>query len=255
MTVYSTIDSGRLMDLTTDEVNEILRRPPTAVLLPVGSVEPHGPHLPLSTDLKISEHACQLALAPLSEEGITVLIAPSVPYGVTEFATGFKGAVSVPGQVLTPFLSAIAQSLLADGWSHVCIVNNHFEPANDSAVRASVNDLPTGGASVACPLRRRWAHTLSEEFRSGACHAGRYETSLMLAAGVGVRPVYKTLAPLDISLSDGIAAGKTNFVAMGMHNSYTGKPAEATQEEGQNLFEQLKNMIVTEVSEAIKKSF
>src|SRR5262249_5858358 len=162
------------------------------------SVEPHGPHLPLATDTLISETAAARAATILESRGVRACIAPSVPYGVTDYAAGFSGAIGVPADVLRALLHAIAARLLADGWSHVCFVNNHLEPAHDAAVRAALEGLPTGAASVACPLARRWGRTLSDEFKRGTCHAGRYETSLVLAAGGEVRSAFSALPSLSV---------------------------------------------------------
>ncbi len=177
-----------IAELTTEEIAGVAARQPSAILLPVGSVEPHGPHLPLGTDTLLSEEAAKRAAVALRAEGVAAWVAPSVPYGVTDFAAGFSGAIGVGGSVLTAFLGAIAARFVADGWAHVCLVNNHLEPAHDQAVRAAVAGLEAGRASVACPLTKRWGRILSDEFKRAECHAGRYETSLVLAAGRGARP-------------------------------------------------------------------
>ncbi|HEY3821157.1 MAG TPA: creatininase family protein [Polyangiaceae bacterium] len=239
-------DPRRLAELTTAEVRALVANPPTAVLVPVGSVEPHGPHLPLGTDTLLSDTAAMRACDALGAKGIRAVVAPGVAYGVTDFAEGFAGAVSVPAPVLTAMLRAIAASLLADGWSRVCFVNNHLEPAHDAAVRAAVEGL--AGASVASPLRRRWASTLGEEFLSGACHAGRYETSLVLAAGGRVSDEHRTLPALGISLLEAIRAGQSRFRDIGMDRAYTGAPAEASRAEGDELYEKLVAMIVGEIA-------
>ncbi len=245
-------DLDHLAKLTTEEIASVVAAPPSAVLLPVGSVEPHGPHLPLGTDTLLSEVASRRAVALLRAKGVAAWIAPSVPYGVTDFAAGFAGAVGVDAAVLTSFLSAVAARFLADGWSHVCLVNNHLEPAHDQAVRAAIAGLPKGKGSVACPLTRRWGRTLSDEFKRGNCHAGRYETSLVLAAGGRVRDDDRVKLPaVATSLSDGIRAGQTTFRAMGLDRAYTGAPAEATSEEGEDLYARLADMIATEVLEAL----
>jgi creatinine amidohydrolase len=240
-----------LADLTTEEIAAVLAKPPCAVLLPVGSVEPHGPHLPLGTDTLLGEESSRRAARALRSGGVAAFLAPAVPYGVTEFAAGFAGAIGVTAGVLTPFLAAIVARFLADGWSHVCLVNNHLEPAHDVAVRAAIAGLPSGKASVACPLTKRWGRTLSAEFKRGNCHAGRYETSLVLAAGGQASGERAALPALEVSLSDGIRAGQTTFRAMGMERAYTGAPAEATAEEGETLYARLAEMIATEVLESL----
>jgi creatinine amidohydrolase len=184
----------------------------------------------------------------VEQHGVSAWVAPSVPYGVTDFAEGFAGAVGVPADALVALLRAVATRLLGDGWSHVCFVNNHLEPAHDAAVRAAAQGLR---ASVASPLTKRHARTLTTEFQRGDCHAGQYETSLVLAAGGRVDESHRTLPKVAVSLSDAIRAGKNRFRDIGMDRAYTGSPAEATAQEGRETFAKLVAMIVTEVREGI----
>jgi creatinine amidohydrolase len=236
----------RLGELTTEEVQAIVAQPPTAVLVPVGSVEPHGPHLPLATDTLLSETAALRACDALGACGVVAVVAPAVAYGVTDFAEGFAGAVGVPAEVLTGLLRSIATRLRGDGWSHVCFVNSHLEPEHDAAVRAASAGI--AGASVASPLTKRHGRTLSDEFKRGDCHAGRYETSLMLAAAGRVKDEYRALSAVDVRLPEAIRAGKRRFRDMGMDRAYTGAPAEASKEEGEALYDKLVAMIVAEVT-------
>jgi creatinine amidohydrolase len=218
-------------------------------LVPVGSTEPHGPHLGLGTDVVISAAACVRACELFAKQGpITALVAPAVGYGVTECAAGFPGAVSIPAAVLTAYLGAICDGLLAQGFRHVCLVNNHLEPAHDQAVRAAVRPK----VSVACPLTKKWAKTLSAEFKSGACHAGQYETSIVMAAAPELvdEAVRTQLPAVPISLSDKLAAGVDTFAAMGMELAYAGSPAAATVAEGEQLIQRLAEMVVGEVRES-----
>jgi len=240
-----------LSELTYEEVAEIVAAPPSVAIVPVGSVEPHGPHLPLDTDTTISLTCAARAADRLGEEGIRAVLAPAVAYGVTDYASGFAGAIGVPAEALTAMLRAIAESLLRTGFSHVCFVNNHLEPAHDAAVRKSIESLPAGAASVACPLTRRWGRTLSDEFKRGDCHAGRYETSLVLAAGVHVREAFAELPTLGLSLAEAIKAGKATFAEIGMTRAYTGAPREASKEEGDDLYDRLATMVVTEIREGL----
>jgi len=201
----------------------------------------------------ISAAACVRATELFSKKGpLTAVIAPAVSYGVTECAQGFAGAVSVPAQVLTGFLSAICDGLLAQGIRHVCLVNNHLEPAHDAAVRA-VLDGRGDKVSVACPLTKKWARKLDAEFKSGACHAGLYETSIMMAAAPEMvdDAMRSVLAPVPISLSQKLEAGVTTFTAMGMELAYAGDPAAATVEEGERMIQRLAEMVVGEVREAL----
>jgi creatinine amidohydrolase len=244
----------RIGEVTTEWLRERLRTASVVVLLPVGSVEPHGPHLPLATDTLISEAVASRAVARLFERGVDAMIAPAVPYGVTEYARGFAGAISVPAATLSALLRALVEGFLSDGFVHVCLVNNHLEPDHDAAVRAAIVGLEPR-ATVACPHTRRFGRTLSAEYKSGACHAGRYETSLVLAATPELvdRRMARDLPTLDTSLSRAIAAGKLTFRDMGLERAYTGAPAEGSEAEGHELLDKLSDMVVTEVVEALAR--
>ena len=75
-----------LAELATTDVEALLRQPHPVALLPVGSTEPHGPHLPLLTDALLSEHACLRAARELRASGVTAVVCPTLPYGVTRYA-------------------------------------------------------------------------------------------------------------------------------------------------------------------------
>jgi len=222
-------------------------------LVPIGSTEPHGPHLGLGTDVVISAAACVKACELLEKKGpIVGVIAPAVSYGVTDCAVGFPGAVSIPAEVLTAYVAAICDGLLAQGLRHVCLVNNHLEPAHDTAIRAVLAGRE-GKVSVACPLTKKWAKTLSAEFKSGACHAGQYETSIVMAAAPELvdEAMRTTLAPVPVSLSEKLKEGVTTFTAMGMELAYSGNPAAASVEEGEQLINRLAEMVIGEIREAL----
>jgi creatinine amidohydrolase len=245
----------RLADLSSPAVGALLRAGPVVALLPVGSVEPHGPHLPLGTDTVISEAAAASALGPLHARGVQALLAPAVPYGVTDFAQGFPGAVSLSPKAVTGYVHAVAQGLLSAGFALVCLVNNHLEPTHDQALRAVPGGFPEGRVVVACPLDRRWARTLPDEFKRGECHAGRYESSLVLAAAPGLVDPSQlgSLPRVPVSLSAGIRAGLGTFRAMGMTEAYAGAPAEASVAEGRDSLERLGAMIAAEVLEGLER--
>lgn len=245
----------KLADLTTHALAERLAQGSVVALLPVGSVEPHGPHLPLATDSLISEAVVVRAARRLALEGVDALAAPTIPYGVTDYAHGFAGAISIAADVLTAFVHGVVRALLREGFVHVCVVNNHLEPEHDAAIREAIAELGAS-ASVACPLTRRWGRTLSAEYKSGACHAGRYETSLVLAANPSLVDLEcaRGLPRLETSLSSEIAAGRTTFAAMGLDEAYTGDPASASKLEGDELLDKLAEMVVGEVVEALARS-
>mgnify|MGYP001414064370 CR=1 FL=1 len=257
MTEKETIFLG---EIATTELNEQLEKTDKAVLLwPVGSTEPHGPHLPLATDIILSKRNAVDAAIELRRAGVYTLVAPDLPYGVTEFAAGFSGAITVPEDTLVDFLSAAMSSFLDNGFAHVCLINHHLEPGQLNALQRAkrrVNEARgEGHASVPLVIDRRWGRHLGDEFRSGACHAGEYEGSLILAATPELfrHEAAKQLPDVDISLSTAIKAGKTSFLEAGADSAYTGTPSTATRDEGERLYSVLRSMVVTEVQEHLEQ--
>ena len=207
-------------------------------LLPLGATEPHGPHAPLSTDTLISVGICERAAERLASE-IPVLVLPPMPYGVTRYGSAFPGVVSISEETLRSLVTEIAESV-----GTLVLVNSHFEPEQVETLRAT-------GIPLLDLTRRAQAERLTEEFRSGSCHAGRYETSLVLAD----RPELvhaDRMAALEewhVDMPAAIRAGQTDFLAMGMDQAYCGSPADASAGEGRETFETLADLLVELVRE------
>lgn len=224
------------------------------LLLPVGAVEPHGPHAPLGTDPLISRGMCERAAARLAgDPGLRVLILPEVPYGVTRFAAGFAGGISIGEETLHALLTDICGALVDQGLPRVMLVNNHFEPAHLGVLRRVVETVESAhGTKIGFVdlVRRRYAARLTDEFRSGECHAGQYETSLVLAD----RPdlvdavVQRDLPGVHVDLARSDA---TDFASAGMTEAYCGTPAQATAEEGEKTFSVLTDILVEAIRELV----
>ncbi len=237
-----------LGDFSTTRLADFLATAARPVVLwPVGCVEPHGPHLPLATDTILAEENAVRAARALRARGVGAVVAPPLAYGAVVCAQGFAGAVSAPAEALAGVVAAAAAAFRAQGFARVCLVNHHLDPAH-LAWLASLRDV-----LVPQVVSRRWGARLGAEFRSGACHAGRYETSLMLAARPALVDVAaaRRLPALTASLSEGFRAGRRTFTECGLPDAYTGDPAAATATEGEDLYAVLTEMVVTEVCESL----
>ncbi|MSR62174.1 MAG: creatininase family protein [Planctomycetes bacterium] len=225
------------------------------VLLPIGSTEPHGPHLPLDTDVTIALSQTRAAATEFERLGVKVLVLPALPYGVTYYTDGFEGRVTLRTGTLWAVLDDIVESLEEQGVRRVVFSNAHLEPAHVNVLRGVAMDHATRTKEKAQVLfpdntRRRWAATLGAEFQSGDCHAGRYETSLVLASDEGhVRAERAELAPVAIHLLDKMKDGVRSFADAGASAAYCGDPASASSSEGRELVAALAAMIVASVRE------
>lgn len=222
----------------------VLDRARIVALLPAGAVEAHGPHLPLSTDGVIAGAMAEAAARRLADRGLLPLLLPPLDYTAAPFAAAFPGTVSIRPETVTALVVDLARSLAGWGLRCLAIANAHLDPAHLAALHAAAAAARTEvGIAVAFPdlTRKPWALRLTEEFRSGACHAGRFEGSVVLAA----RPdlvrdaVRRELFPNPASLSAAIRAGQSSFAEAGGPQAYFGDPAAASREEGEETIETL----------------
>jgi creatinine amidohydrolase len=160
-------------ELTSPQAGALLEGGQTPVLLlPVGAVEPHGPHAPLGTDSIISEAICERAAGQLGADAeVRTLVLPAISYGVTRYSAGFPGSVTIGGATLHALVADVCTALRDQGFRHIVIVNSHFEPEHVAALRQVAEELSVAFLDL---TRRRAAERVTDEFRSGAAHAGRY---------------------------------------------------------------------------------
>jgi len=243
----------RLGELTWPEARAALQ-PETVVLLPVGAIEAHGPHLPLETDAIIAAATAERAAALLAARGEPVVVLPPLVYGVSYVGTCFAGTTPVPAEVLSAQVASLIREIARWGPRRFALVNAHLEPAHVAALHAgaAVAAAETGARVAFADQREdRWAAALSEEFRRGARHGGAYETSIVLAAAPERvrREVLGVLPPVWVDLPGRLQAGARTFAEVGGSEGYFGDPATATTEEGERLLRALAEMVATAVAE------
>jgi len=237
---------------TWPEVKAAIEGGRLVALLPVGATEAHGPHLALDTDVAIAEETCLRAAVALEALGLRALVLPPVAYSVTRFAGDFAGTVGITEMTARALWDDLFASLAAQGVTRLAVVNHHLEPGHLKLLREAVAVAPDS-LQVAFPdhTRRPFPAMLGDEFRSGDCHAGRYESALVLAApGADERvrePSRAALPPRDVGLVAAIKAGKTTFREIGAVEAYTGDPRAATAAEGDALYETLAKIVVDAV--------
>jgi|SRR6185436_556080 len=249
-----------LAKLTSPDARELFG-PRTVAILPVGSTEPHGPHLPLDTDVTIALAQSRRGAAKLEAAGVATLVLPPLAYGLTNWTEGFPGRVTLRPGTLWALLEDVVASLEQDGIRRVVFANAHLEPEHIRVLRGVAMDRAgppeTTKERPAQILfvdvtRRKNAEALGDEFQSGDCHAGRYESSLVLAADPdSVRDrERRALAPVRIDLLEKMKAGVQSFRKAGATEAYCGDPAAASVEEGESLLDRLADMILSACREA-----
>jgi creatinine amidohydrolase len=177
----------------------------------------------------------------LEAEGIPAFVLPPLAYAPAGYASEFAGTISIGAAAAKVVLLDIAQSLKGQGFACLGFANSHFDPANVAMLREAAAETAALGLPVAFPdfTRRALAVTLTEEFQSGACHAGQFETSLVLAdrpdlvdAAAG-----QALSDNPSSLVAAFARGATTFAEAGGPDAYFGSPAQASATEGEQSYD------------------
>jgi creatinine amidohydrolase len=224
-------------------------------LLPIGSTEAHGPHLPLSTDVVIAEEVCRRVESALTAQHRAVVRFPPLTYGLTEFAAGFAGTISIPGDTFTTFLQSLVEGIVRHGFRTVALVNHHLEPAHFKRVHEAGKAVAqSSGANVIVPDHRRGPHAqaLGDEFLHGGSHAGHYETSLVLAADptLVLENERAALPDLPIDLPGLIKAGRKTFEECGGTHAYFGSPRTASVAEGERLYASLVAVVLESIGAA-----
>ncbi|MCW2676640.1 MAG: putative Creatininase [Modestobacter sp.] len=209
---------------------ELTGRP--LVVVPLGAVEQHGPHLPLATDAVVAGSVAAAAVPALDG----ALLAPALPYGASGEHEGFPGTVSIGTEVLTALLVEYGRS--AGRWAgRLLVVNGHG--GNLDALRRAVPLLRTEGRDVAwfpCGVP------------GGDAHAGRTETSLMLHVEPG--GVRQALAEAGETAPIGelLPRLRAEGVRGVSPNGVLGDPAGASAEEGAVLLAAMVDRLVSAVT-------
>lgn len=248
----------RFQDMTWPEVNDAVERG-VIPLLPVGTVEQHGHHLPVKIDNWTSTEICEEA-AKRSDGRITVM--PSVSYGYTSHVMDFPGTITIHHETFIRYVLDILKSLACQGFKKIIMVNGHgsnMNPLELAARRAMVETDAWVGIGA-------WWHFMAAdpEFMStwresevpgGCAHAGEAETSLALFFDDDM--VKMDLAKDQITWTNQQKSKyhwndlwATGPVRMdGWTSTYTtdgtqGQPTLATAEKGRRIFEESVNNIV-----------
>ncbi len=205
------------------------------LLVPVGSTEQHGPHLPLDTDTRI---ASALARAAAERLGNRVLVAPAVAFGASGEHADFAGTLSIGTDALITVLVELGRS--ADAFARFMFVNGHG--GNVGALQRAVITLQSESRNA-----HAWSWSLPDPDTGADAHAGRTETSLLLA-------IDPELVELDAAepgrtepITDLLPALRTNGVRSVSPNGVLGDPTGASASEGRTLLIRLVDDLVADL--------
>ncbi len=220
-----------------------------AVLIPIGSIEDHGPHLPLSTDNVIVEAVCFEVARRAPDE---ILSLPVLPVGFEEHHMDFPGSLTSSIETLLNYFADAATSVARHGFKHIMLVNGHGSNASIVELAARKAVLATGAivgamagnAAVDDVLVRDLISSHRRSEYGGIGHACEYETAMMLYLQpelVQMDKAVKEMGQLSLKYFSWDHPTPSAFAWMDWWSRFSrtgiaGDPTVATREFGEFLF-------------------
>ena len=240
-------------DLTWPELKEAIATN-KVVLLPVGTVEQHGPHLPLDTDNFIVQKVCEEAGKLAPED---MLIMPVVSYGFNWHHIDFPGTIGIDVQNLINYLLDITKSLAYHGFKKILVVSGHGSNTSicDLVARKTIIETKATCASLFYGVLGR--EIVNEIITTQVSHACEWETSLYLYIASDRVQLEKATRDLHTIPSEFTTRGMlmpAPISLMEWWSSFSktgtvGDPTLATFEKGEKIFQETVNGMVRLVKE------
>jgi len=242
--------------LRADELRELARQD-GMVIVPIGALEQHGPHLPVEVDATLGEQVALRAARLIDARGGRVAVLPMLWTGISEHHMSFGGTISLDLPTFAAVVEGICRSLVRHGFKRIVLLNSHG--GNDNALRTLTDEL-TPKLGVPIVQTTYWEAAAEEigailETQPNVQHACEAETAMMLA----VRP--------DLVAKDRIRLAKVNrtpdaeeIVGRGVYRWRTlaamaasgvvGNPEAATAEKGERLLAAIAGALAAKLAHA-----
>ena len=238
----------RLAECTWPAAQRLGRDPRAVVLLPLGAVEQHGPHLPLLVDWLGAEEIARRIAPHLTRAGYRVVLAPALPYGASPLAERWPGTLSLSRATLARVIVEVVRGLARAGFRRVVLTNYQADGAHLRAMaeaRArlrSVQVLFAGFDPDAGPtspmVNPRVRALMRSPTPAREWHSGELETSLMLARRPDLvrRSLVRRLPPAWVDVHGALARGARRFEDIAPGGAgYFGWPAAARAATGERV--------------------
>lgn len=224
---------------TSDDFKSNLKKS-DIVIIPVGSVEAHGHHLPLGTDIFSPRVICSMLEEKIGDK---VWIAPEIPFGQSYDLTVYPGTINVPSEVYAEYLYWVGKGFFENGMKKLIFINGHG--GNVNGLNLAAEKLVKLGMDV---MVINWWLDFSKEILTvteGQGHAGEDETSAILYFDSDLVQMNKALKNRNKPL---IRIKFKDSAKIIYENALSGDATLATKEKGEQIFK----LIVPKIIEIIK---
>jgi creatinine amidohydrolase len=238
--------------LTWPEVNSAVALN-KVIVLPIGSIEQHGHHLPLDVDVRL---ASSVALEAGRQSPSNMIVMPPVTYGYCPHVMDFPGTITIEPDTFTRMLIDIAKSVAHHGFKRIIMLNGHG--SNYHLVDQAGRQVNLQTEAMCCTLSwwqlsaDHWNSEIRESGPGGCAHACELETSMYMHLDndavrhdriKGALPTYTTDIPggdewqwVDLTMGGG-AASIIDWTSSYTETGSFGAPELATREKGQRVFD------------------
>jgi creatinine amidohydrolase len=239
--------------LRADELRD-LARADAIVILPVASLEQHGPHLPVEVDSILGETVATRAARKLAERGQPTVVLPVLWTGLSEHHMSFGGTITLDFPAFAAVVEGVCWSVLRHGFKRIVLLNAHG--GNENALRTITDELtPKLGAPIV--QFTYWyaaAAAIAKilDAQGALMHACEAETSMMMVVRpelVAMDRVGMAKANSTPDVSDVVGGGVYRWRTIGARSSsgVIGNPEAATPEKGERLFEAIATALADKV--------
>ncbi len=219
--------------MTWKEIKELPLN--TIFLLPMGPMEAHGPHLPISTDFEIAKRVAERTAELLEEEHACVML-PPLPVGSCKSLQGFPGTMSMGWKVVGNMLYDYVKSISSYGFKYFLIINFHMDIVHLKGIYYAIRRLKKENVMIAEPLSPCYFRGELFEDIKGEVHADVKETSLALYLFPEMVGDYNLK---EVKVKFNVLNAMKSFRELGATEAYIGNPSAATPEYGKELFERM----------------
>ncbi len=185
--------------LTARQIAALPDKARAPVILTVGAIEQHGPHLPVAVDALMGQVWLTRAL-PLLPPGAACYVSPPITIGKSNEHTGFPGTLMITKETLRALLLAQAAQLASWGFKHLAIVNTHG--GNIAVIVTTLREIRARYGLRADVLSMKIDYGISAQEAAFGIHAGEVETSWLLAAAPQLVDMTKAACEYPAALSD-----------------------------------------------------
>ncbi|WP_435176758.1 creatininase family protein [Halorussus sp. AFM4] len=240
-----------LAECTWEEVEAALDAGTDTAVIAVGSVEQHGPHLPLIMDALAGDELARRIAERLGD----ALAAPTIRPGCSGHHMEFPGTITVPAETLMDLVRSYCRSLDAHGFEHLVLVPTHggnFAPV-DTVVPEVAREIDANVVALTdleglMELQNEGLRAAGVEYEEPVVHAGAVETAVVLAVAEGLVRTDR----LEVGREGEVSTARLlseGFAAI-TENGVLGDPREATPEAGEAILERITDAYVERIESA-----